>query len=348
MCTSAVDPTTSIEFPTSAAFCDGNIINGTVSHAAQLGVFCLENGNLFSEVVGQEVAYFWDLFSECGDQYHEVVNLNELGSDVSNTTRFTCVKSATFPVGSSPSDTNVIPRVSVTTDRRWGSSLTFRSCVEATNSVPSFPTTPSPKISPNPTGTPLTISPPTLMSTIAPGAQIPTVTIGQPLSSPSSMIPVVNGTVSSAGRSVTGSSNALTIGSAFIGAVGVLLVAGLIIFIIFRRSSHDTRNANDVSIELHNEVDVSIELYNEVDMLSSNVSTEGVGSSWTNPKMEHPSRSLQFKDQAQDVRKGPTSNPRVKVASIQDRPLADVFRRKEEQHLRSSINNADRHRGLDP
>lgn len=73
-CSSIEVPTSSIQYPESTAFCDSNIINGTVSHAVQLGVHCGTAKFLWDmplrvdTVTSDYNEVFQDLFSECGDR----------------------------------------------------------------------------------------------------------------------------------------------------------------------------------------------------------------------------------------------------------------------------------------
>lgn len=278
-------PTSSITHPESAAFCDGNVINGTVSLAVQLGVHCEFNDTLlggipfFADIAALfGDAFFHDLVTECGDQYHEHGNLD---------LRFTCLKAATFPVGSSASDTQVIPQVSIMTDYWWNSGTSLFPCV-----VPGLARNPSTS-SVSPALTPIINA-----TTHSPSVgNIGSPTYMQPLSPTQSILNSSNtsspGSYGDANRGGGRASNALIVSSAVVGTVVVILVVGLIIFVVVGRSKLkvNERTERDSLEGTPNEIDTE-------DRYPALVNANKTGDGQVEPKSDAP---LHFKDQTRNA-----------------------------------------------
>jgi hypothetical protein len=240
-CSGLVLPTTLVEFLPGSVSChattngvstgSGREASGTVRRAVQLGVHC--NGNN-----GQRAEFFGDLFFDCDDPYHEYANMSPVGSTTVNASRFTCLKSVSFLNVSQSSMTKTMPRVSMSTDDGW--KVDSDSCVTF---GPLPPSTPLPVVAVSepttapavPTQSSLTLIPATSVPTSAPSpwsanSRMPTSSPRQrtavPAIVPMAEVVRMNGT----------SRPEFAVGAAIGGAMVVIVVAGLVVWAILRRS----------------------------------------------------------------------------------------------------------------
>jgi hypothetical protein len=228
-------PTTSVEFLPANVSCQATrgstaVSSGTVRHAVQLGVHCSD------PKTNRPVDSFWDLFFDCDDAEHEYANLSPLGSTAGNTTRFTCLKSVSFFNISQFTVTKTMPLVSMSTDGGW-EGFDSDSCVTFGTLPPATPmpvlAVPQPTTRPAvPTPSPLTWIPATSVAPLPLEAQsrMPTSSPRQrtvePTIAPMAEVVRMNGT----------SRPEFTVGAAIGGAIVVIVVAGLVVWAVLRRS----------------------------------------------------------------------------------------------------------------
>jgi hypothetical protein len=224
-----------MEFLPGEAFCNGNARDTAVEHALQLGVYC---DGFPLDVL------FADLFMDCVGPHHESIFLNKFGINTGNAQndRYTCLKSATFPAGSTTSQTMTIGNVSVGTDSGWNEfergscSLSVRNSFAVSPMLP--PTVTLVAATQTPTRHPSSSSP----NSGPPSTRAP-ISLAQPISAPvgtkvaMSAFPLSLAPSASAGRSRK-SAKVRTV--AGIAVVAIVLAAVVVIAALRRGASSDS------------------------------------------------------------------------------------------------------------
>jgi hypothetical protein len=242
-----------VGFVSQQASCDQNVAETTVSHALQLGVYC----DLPTQ--GETVVYT-DVFIDCDDEPAMFGFMNSNG-DTEGTMglRYTCSRSVTFPAESTSSQTQIIPYVGIITDLYW--SLGFETTCFQTRStsrmpsapVPTLPasstptTVPAPTLSPTATVSMLDTPRPSAIVVVTPApveilTTFPILATWAPVPPPTTIItlapietspaPIASPTV----RKISPSSD-FPVGGAVGATAGVVVVAGVAIFLFLRRKS---------------------------------------------------------------------------------------------------------------
>jgi hypothetical protein len=111
-------PSTTIEYPETSAYCEGNLIETSVRHAVQLGIYCPDYSMDFA---------YKDFFLECGNISTQFDNIDDLSG---NDSRFTCYESAVFAENSNQSNVHSVPALSIGTDEVWQQSANDFSCFD--------------------------------------------------------------------------------------------------------------------------------------------------------------------------------------------------------------------------
>jgi hypothetical protein len=206
-------PDTIIEYPEQVAFCNGNTQSAYVRHAVQLGIYCNDGA--------REFGFFDDLFFECGAEQDQFDYLDASRLDGS---RYTCSETSTFPIGSTASQTQLVHRVSVTTDQTW---VLYPDENCYTNS-----SSPSPPVaSPTFTNVPLITSPSKAPAT--PPASVPSPSV--PSNPASDSVVPLNGSTSSQEDKSSTSGGGPSVGAAVGGAIGAIILVFIVVFLAIKR-----------------------------------------------------------------------------------------------------------------
>jgi hypothetical protein len=114
-------PSTAIEYPETSAYCKGNLVDTSVRHAVQLGIYC----------PGFDTAAFFynSYFLECGKISTQFDYIGDVSGHYS---RFTCYESAIFAENSNQSVAQSVPALSIGTDKVWEQSANDLSCFTRT------------------------------------------------------------------------------------------------------------------------------------------------------------------------------------------------------------------------
>jgi hypothetical protein len=187
VCSGPVLPETVVGFVGTEAYCDGNTLEATVSHALQLGMHCRDSGT--------ELVTFGDLFVDCVGTSPQFGFYDAFGSsDSVNATRYTCQETATFAAGSTASQIQEIPNLAISTDRTW-SAFPDKACYTLTRAdgtlAPASFATSSPSPAPAMLSS-LTISPSRSVApqTVLPGTLAPSTSPPTPRPIGASLAPV--------------------------------------------------------------------------------------------------------------------------------------------------------------
>jgi hypothetical protein len=251
-----------------------------VSHALQLGVYC----DLPTQ--GETVTY-GDIFIDCDDE-PAMFGYMDSNGDTEGTTglRYTCSRSVTFPAGSTSSQTQIIPYVGIMTDLYWslGEETT---CFQtrSTETMPSAPATalptgstpstvPAPTLSstttvsmldtPRPSAVVLVTPRPSANVAVTPAPMeiLPSSPILAPLAlgpAPITIVALSPAIVpTEAGpapftlptvREIAPTSDSGFVGGAVGATAGVLVVAGVAIFLFLRRKSEGSSTDTNAGIK---------------------------------------------------------------------------------------------------
>lgn len=129
-----------VEYPEDTGFCSGNSKATIFRHAVQLGPYC-------DPGTGAGARFLFNApVVVCADQISQFELLNEFAINTgTKNDRYTCTKSATFPSGSTASETKTIPRLGILTSFNWAISPSYGICykVGGTNSSASLAPTPA-------------------------------------------------------------------------------------------------------------------------------------------------------------------------------------------------------------
>jgi hypothetical protein len=177
-CTGPTLPSTAIEYPETSAYCEGNLVDTSVRHAVQLGIYCPDFDT---------TAFFYnDYFLECGNISTQFGYIDDVSGNYS---RFTCYESAIFAENSNQSVAQSVPALSIGTDEVWEQPANVLKCFDliSTRVVPTVaPTMGLPE-----TVAPTSLAPSTLAPmTVAPVTAAPMVTV-PPSLRPMTTAPVV-------------------------------------------------------------------------------------------------------------------------------------------------------------
>jgi hypothetical protein len=172
-CTGPTLPSTNIEYPETSAYCDGNLVDTSVRHVVQLGIYCSDFDT---------TAFFYnDYFLECGNITTQFDYIDDMSGNFS---RFTCYESAIFAENSNQTNVLSVPALSIGTDEEWEQSANDLKCFDLINTrvVPTdAPTIPLETVEPS------SLAP----STMAPVTEAPNVTTTMPSLRPMTAAPVM-------------------------------------------------------------------------------------------------------------------------------------------------------------
>jgi hypothetical protein len=170
-------PSTNIEYPETSAYCEGNLVDTSVRHAVQLGIYCSD--------VDTTAFFYNDYYLECGNITTQFDFINDLSGNYS---RFTCYESTIFAENSNQSVAQSVPALSIGTDEEWEQSADDLGCFEliSTRVVPTVaPTVPLETVAPTSLA-PSTMAP----MTVAPVSAAPIATTVAPTLRPVTAAPV--------------------------------------------------------------------------------------------------------------------------------------------------------------
>jgi hypothetical protein len=170
-------PSTTVQYPETSAYCDGNLVDTSVRHAVQLGIYCSD--------FDTTALFYNDYFLECGNISSQFDYIDDMSGNFS---RFTCYESAVFAENSNQTVVLSVPALSIGTDEEWEQSANDLKCFDLINTrvVPTVaPTIPLETIAPT------SLAPSTLAPmTLAPVTAAPNITTAMPSLRPVTTAPV--------------------------------------------------------------------------------------------------------------------------------------------------------------
>jgi hypothetical protein len=142
-CSAPSLPLTRVDYPENEAFCDSNPANATIGQNLQLGVRCDENETYAGKV------YNLDLFFDCGEVSTQFDYLDEFGTKNGTGQNISCFQTLTIPRGSSKSDIQKVPGLSMETDESWQTTKIIGCYKIVPINPPSSPSASTPEPSPS-------------------------------------------------------------------------------------------------------------------------------------------------------------------------------------------------------